>query len=547
MRGRSAALLATVLLVTSPGPAEAYDPDGLRLGVSRDALFGVEPVNSEGHLELTTGLWFSTAGATLRKQSSVGEIDLAGTSVRGAVTAALSLFERARLGFVLPLVFHQTGESLGGVPIDGSGLADPRILGHVALTKKAASGLGIGATLETTLPLGNKGAWTGDGAAGVALHLEIEYLTGPLAAVSRVGYRIRTSQRVFDLDVGDAVELAAGLRYDVKPKMRLEGLLSSSTLASDPFAGGATPVELMVGVQHGFHRCYALTVGGGGPINAGVGAAAWRGLIGVSHRCPTGAGAQRSREETGAERRARIRARRTKPSGGDQDADGVPDDQDWCPTEPEDKDQHQDEDGCPEPDNDGDGVEDIVDRCPSTPEDLDRFEDGDGCPDLDNDRDGVPDLQDACPDAPETMDGVDDEDGCPEVADNTDFQVAAGFIMPPTEIAFEPGTPVMTAKTLESMAALARYLIRRTELVLVEIQGHTHSEGEDEANMSLSSARAQAVVDRLTALGLAPERLRATGFGETMPMESNASAAGRRANERIDLRIVKGPGAGGAL
>jgi len=538
--------LAAIWLVALPGSADAYDPDGLRLGVARDALFGVEPVNSDGHLELTTGLWFSAAGATLRKQSSVGEIDLAGTSVRGAVTAGLSLFERARLGFVLPLVFHQTGESLDGAPIDGSGLADPRIIGHVALTKNRGPGLNLGGTLETTLPLGDEGAWTGDGAAGVALHLETEYLNGPLAAVSRAGYRIRTSQRVFDLDVGDAIELAAGLRYDVKPKVRLQALLSSSTLASDPFAGGATPVELVVGVQHTFHHCYAVTLGGGGPINAGVGAAAWRGLVGVSHHCPSD-GAQRPQGETAAERRERIRARKATASGSDQDGDGVTDDRDWCPTEPEDKDQHQDEDGCPEPDNDGDGVEDADDACPSTPEDLDRFEDGDGCPDLDNDRDGVPDLQDACPDAPETVDGIDDEDGCPEAANNTDFQVAAGYVMPPTPIAFESGTSTMTTETQTSMAPLAQYLIRRTELVLVEIQGHTHSEGADDANMALSSARAQAVADRLTALGVAPARLRATGFGETMPMESNATAAGRRANERVDLRIVKGPGSGGAL
>src|SRR5262249_43949814 len=42
----------------------------------------------------------------------------------------------------------------------------------------------------------------------------------------------------------------------------------------------------------------------------------------------------------------------------DTDGDGIPDDEDACPTEPEDKDGFQDADGCPDPDNDGDGIPD---------------------------------------------------------------------------------------------------------------------------------------------------------------------------------------------
>ncbi len=50
-----------------------------------------------------------------------------------------------------------------------------------------------------------------------------------------------------------------------------------------------------------------------------------------------------------------------------------------------------------EDDRDGDGLADEVDRCPDDPEDLDRFQDEDGCPDPDNDGDGVPDMADMCP------------------------------------------------------------------------------------------------------------------------------------------------------
>jgi len=48
----------------------------------------------------------------------------------------------------------------------------------------------------------------------------------------------------------------------------------------------------------------------------------------------------------------------------DTDGDGIPDDRDRCPTEPEDYDGFQDADGCPDPDNDGDGFLDADDDCP---------------------------------------------------------------------------------------------------------------------------------------------------------------------------------------
>ena len=67
------------------------------------------------------------------------------------------------------------------------------------------------------------------------------------------------------------------------------------------------------------------------------------------------------------------------------------------------------------PDADGDGIPDDADQCPNEPEDFDGFEDEDGCPDLDNDGDGIPDEVDVCPLDPEDFDGVQDEDGCPDL------------------------------------------------------------------------------------------------------------------------------------
>ena len=105
---------------------------------------------------------------------------------------------------------------------------------------------------------------------------------------------------------------------------------------------------------------------------------------------------------------------------GDRDGDGILDNVDKCPDQPEDKDGFEDEDGCPDPDNDKDGIADISDKCPNEPEDKDKFEDDDGCPDPDNDTDGLADADDKCPNEPEDKDGFEDADGCPDPDNDKD-------------------------------------------------------------------------------------------------------------------------------
>ncbi len=101
----------------------------------------------------------------------------------------------------------------------------------------------------------------------------------------------------------------------------------------------------------------------------------------------------------------------------DNDRDGVPDTRDQCPFVSEDRDGKYDEDGCPETDDDrdGDGILDAADKCPAAGEDKDGYQDEDGCPEDDNDGDGIIDALDDCPGEPEDVDGCRDEDGCPDV------------------------------------------------------------------------------------------------------------------------------------
>ncbi|HEY0714264.1 MAG TPA: transporter, partial [Polyangia bacterium] len=64
-----------------------------------------------------------------------------------------------------------------------------------------------------------------------------------------------------------------------------------------------------------------------------------------------------------------------EPSIGDRDHDGYKDDVDLCPDDPEDFDDFEDEDGCPDPDNDKDGILDVDDKCPNDPETRNGFKD----------------------------------------------------------------------------------------------------------------------------------------------------------------------------
>ena len=69
----------------------------------------------------------------------------------------------------------------------------------------------------------------------------------------------------------------------------------------------------------------------------------------------------------------------------------------------------------------------------------------------------------------------------------------------------------------------------------IDIEGHTDAEGTPERNKSLSERRAQAVADYLVGAGIAAQRLRAVGYGETRPIAPNDTAVNRAKNRRIEF------------
>jgi outer membrane protein OmpA-like peptidoglycan-associated protein len=73
---------------------------------------------------------------------------------------------------------------------------------------------------------------------------------------------------------------------------------------------------------------------------------------------------------------------------------------------------------------------------------------------------------------------------------------------------------------------------------LVDVTGHTDSDGSDDYNQELSERRAGAVAEYLVSQGNDPRRFQVLGLGETDPIASNASAAGKARNRRVEIKIV---------
>jgi len=233
----------------------------------------------------------------------------------------------------------------------------------------------------------------------------------------------------------------------------------------------------------------------------------------------------------------------------DNDADGILDPNDKCPTQAEDKDGFQDDDGCPDADNDGDGIADGSDRCPLEPEDKDNFQDDDGCPDPDNDGDGVLDATDKCVDQPETRNGYQDEDGCPDEIPEK-VKKFTGAIQ---GINFRTNSAELlktSNRTLDSAVAV----LKEFPDLKLEIQGHTDDVaikkgGKFADNLELSQARAESVREYFIKKGIDQGRVSAKGLGDSVPVLAPAGLKGRKLttarskNRRVEFQLVGGLGA----
>jgi len=223
------------------------------------------------------------------------------------------------------------------------------------------------------------------------------------------------------------------------------------------------------------------------------------------------------------------------PPPPDEDNDGILDASDRCIDVPEDRDEFEDEDGCPELDNDKDGIKDPSDGCPNMAEDTDGQLDEDGCPEDDNDGDGILDGEDKCPLEPETLNGENDEDGCP---DEGLIVMTDDRIVLEERVLFDSERARVKSTATPVLSAIVRLWKQHPEWMRVRIEGHADLRGDPAVNQELSQRRAANVRATLIKLGIKPDVIIAEGFGATRPLTTGTSDDDHRKNRRVEFAVL---------
>jgi outer membrane protein OmpA-like peptidoglycan-associated protein len=107
----------------------------------------------------------------------------------------------------------------------------------------------------------------------------------------------------------------------------------------------------------------------------------------------------------------------------------------------------------------------------------------------------------------------------------------------PSGITFATDSAALEPQFRPTLDQVAEVLSRYNQ-TYVDVYGHTDSTGSDSHNQTLSDRRATSVADYLSTRGIVRARVATRGFGETQPIASNDTEAGRAANRRVEIKIV---------
>ena len=103
---------------------------------------------------------------------------------------------------------------------------------------------------------------------------------------------------------------------------------------------------------------------------------------------------------------------------------------------------------------------------------------------------------------------------------------------------FETGSAALKPESKDQLRNVAE-IMKAYPNVKAKVAGYTDNVGDPGSNLKLSQERAQAVVTELVALGVAPDRLTAEGYGEQHPVADNSTEQGRQQNRRIAMRVTE--------
>ena len=121
-----------------------------------------------------------------------------------------------------------------------------------------------------------------------------------------------------------------------------------------------------------------------------------------------------------------------------------------------------------------------------------------------------------------------------QLADLKAKQTERGAVVTLGDVLFDTGSANLKPGADLSLDRLAGYLKAHPQTKIL-IEGHTDSRGSEEYNEGLSERRAQSVAKALLARGVAPDAVNAIGRGESFPVATNDTAAGRQQNRRVEI------------
>jgi len=380
-------------LLAGPSPTLAQDMQNFRPAPGTWNGFSVEGAKVPRHLELVPSLLLNYGRDPLVYRDEDGDVDEDIVRNLGTlnVMLVLGLWERVELGFDLP-AHYATGSGID----NGATLGDIRLLTKFRLVGlEKDTGAGVALAVPISFPSGDKEKYLGADQIIANPKLILEARGAGVQFAANGGVRIRPDeQQIEGLELGTEVTYGAmlGVHLGTEDVVAIGEVFGAAAITDIRADSRSNPLEALLGLRVFTDPGAVFTVGGGVGIIADYGSPVYRLLAGFAWH----------------------------DRNYDRDGDGLLDDVDQCPDDPEDKDEFEDEDGCPDPDNDQDGILDPVDACQLDPEDKDDFEDMDGCPDPDNDKDGLLDPDDKCPNEPENRNNYQDSDGCPDDIPDTD-------------------------------------------------------------------------------------------------------------------------------
>jgi outer membrane protein OmpA-like peptidoglycan-associated protein len=117
-------------------------------------------------------------------------------------------------------------------------------------------------------------------------------------------------------------------------------------------------------------------------------------------------------------------------------------------------------------------------------------------------------------------------------------ETARGLIVNVSDVLFDVDKATLKPGAREKLAKVAGILLAQPG-ISIDVEGHTDSTGSEEYNQRLSERRAESVRDYLVQSGIASNAVATEGYGESRPVATNGTAAGRQQNRRVEL-VVSG-------